>query len=53
MTLLLLIIGSLYLLAGGVLAVSLLIAPVGFEDRNGFHLGSRPGRDLSGDGIAE
>lgn len=45
-----LIFGTLYVLGAIALAVSLVVAPVGFEDEKGFHVGQRPPAEGEDDG---
>ena len=42
-TILLYIVGVIFVLAGGVLLVNLAHAPEGYEDATGFHFGKEPG----------
>ncbi len=41
-TILLLIVGVIFLIAGGVLLVNIAHAPEGYEDASGFHFGKEP-----------
>lgn len=42
-TILLLIVGVIFVLAGGVLLINIAHAPEGYEDESGFHFGKEPG----------